>query len=91
MKVVVNHTPGGFALSKEAINLLARNLEVTEDEIKSRGDWHLQRHDPTLVRLVEDLGPRASARGSFLEIENFPSEGYQIQGRPGYETIGYSV
>lgn len=49
----------------------------------------LPRHDEDLVRVVEELGDKASARHTEITVENFdlPSNRYAVREYDGYESI----
>ena len=67
MKLVINKCYGGFSLSPVAVKKLAE-LEGKEHAISNR---EYERHDPTLVQVVEELeaGAGMGASGSFAQLE----------------------
>lgn len=82
IKVVINTCYGGFGLSKEAEEL----YESRTGEFFS--DYDTPRHDPTLVKLVEELGPSAAgASFSDLTIVEVEGDRYYIKEYDGYESV----
>ena len=83
MKVVYNSSFGGYGLSEEAIKLYneksGRNVEY---------DFDIERHDPILVAVVEELGDEVNDVFSELTIIDIP-EGYDytIDDYDGFETV----
>ena len=67
MKIVINQCHGGFGLSDEA-----KELYIKESGITPAGDWDIARDDPTLVRIVEEMGFNSSARYSDLKVVEVP-------------------
>jgi hypothetical protein len=90
-KVVYNGCYGGFNLSAAAVRQwkeLAPNdphwIEVTE----AYGDFAGPRHDPTLVRVVEEMGDAASGQDAKLRIADVPSgKLYRIDEHDGKEFV----
>lgn len=101
-KVVYNDCYGGFSLSREAI-LLARELsgnpewggaiikgdkgedgELCEHEY---GYVEVARHDPVLVRVVEELGKKASGSVANLRIKEIKGSVYRIDEYDGAESV----
>ena len=69
MKVIFNACYGGFSLSTAAI-------ERYEELAKQSLDWHgreLERDDPILVQVVEELGELANGDFAELRIYNVTS------------------
>jgi len=85
-KIVYNTCYGGFGLSKEAI---ARYWEI-RGEIPS-DDWYayeVNRGDPILVQVVEELGKDANDGFSKLAIRELePGTQYRIDEYDGYESV----
>jgi hypothetical protein len=85
-KIVFNAAYGGFGLSKEAI---ARYWEI-RGETKP-DDWYVyevNRADPILAQVVEELG--AAANGDFARLairELAPGTQYRIDEYDGYESV----
>lgn len=67
MKIVINACHGGFALSDKA-------LEMYRTEVNDTGidDYEIERNDPVLIKLVEQLGVEANTRFSELKIVEIP-------------------
>lgn len=82
MKVVYNGCYGGFGLSEEA-----------EAILRSRGvvfywHWDIERHNPELVKVVEELGKEAGGEYSSLLIEEIPDGAeYEIDEYDGLESV----
>lgn len=101
-KVVINSCYGGFSLSREAV-LLAREMtsdprwyracikgdKYDDGEICSYdyGYVYVPRHDPILVRVVEELGEKASGQTAKLVVERISSNKYRIEEYDGFETV----
>ena len=68
MKVVINDCHGGFGLSDVAVRRLSeikgRNIDISD----------IERDDPILVRVVEELGASANGKYSDLKIVNIPDD-----------------
>ena len=104
MKVVINSSYGGFGLSDIAFEkylerkgikyslsdestILGNNIYVDED-----GDYLLsydiERNDPILVEVVEELGEKSNDRFSELKIVEIPDDiDYVIEEYDGNEWI----
>lgn len=67
MKIVINQCHGGFGLSDEAMELYVKESGTTP-----AGTWDIARDDPTLVRIVEEMGFNSSARYSDLKVVEVP-------------------
>ena len=101
IKVVVNTDWGGFGLSDKAIarycELKGLSHEVREGgwgtlfhKVGDDDHWsphELERHDPVLVQVVEELGEDASGRCSMLEVEEVDGDRYFIVEYDGVETV----
>ena len=98
-KVVYNRCYGGFGLSRAATQALA-DMGVEEaawyiEECKrsglmtfSYGARSLPRHDPRLVKVVEDLGRQVvSADCAELDVYEIDSRLYRIEERDGMEEV----
>lgn len=69
MKIVINTCFGGFNLSTKA---LLRYRELTgQDEVCY---WEIDRADPVLVQVVEELGDEADGEFSRLKIVEIPDD-----------------
>lgn len=67
MKVVINACHGGFGLSEKALKMY--RAEVNDSEVDY---YDIDRDDPVLVRLVEELGDEVNTRYSELKIVEIP-------------------
>ena len=85
MKIVVNRCFGGFGLSVAARK---RYLELSGNS-DSFCDYELDRNDPILVQVVEELGSRrASGQFASLEVVEIPDGvEWTISDYDGVETI----
>ena len=81
MKVVINACYGGFGLSEAAVKRL--KAEGIEDP----DHWDLCRHDPRLIRAVEEMGAEASAYRSNLTVVAAEGDRYYIEEYDGFETL----
>ena len=83
MKVVVNKSFGGFGLSEEAMRLYTERGGASEE------DYSMDRTDPILVALVEELGEKVNGRYAQLAIIDLPEDAllWDIADYVGYETI----
>lgn len=92
LKVVYNACYGGYSISDDAIALLnqkrqSNNLSRLERPHKSFG---IERHDPLLVQVVEELGENADGKYAKLKIAEIPIEYqdcYEITEYDGFETV----
>lgn len=85
-KVVINDCFGGFGLSKAAKTRYSELKGVAKVN-----DWEIERDDPILVQVVEELGKNASDAFSSLKIIDIPKgTRYRIDEYDGYESIEYA-
>ena len=70
-KVVINVCHGGFGISAEAEQLY---LKLSGTPIQAFDTRYLQRDDPVLIQVIEELGPDASGRYAELKIVEIPAE-----------------
>lgn len=68
MKIVINTCFGGFNISKEAKALYET---ITSIEAVSH---EMQRDDPVLVKIVEDLGAEANGDYAKLKVVEIPDD-----------------
>lgn len=84
MKVLINTCFGGYALSKNCLQLYNKinNSDILDD-------CDISRHDPNLIKIVSDLGPvNCGGPYSALEIIDIPDgTKYEIDQYDGLETI----
>jgi hypothetical protein len=83
MKVVINRCYGGFGLSKKAE---AKYLALTgKEEI---WEYELERNDPVLIQIVEELGDTANGKYAELKIVEIPDDvEWTIQEYDGIEWV----
>ena len=83
MKVVINSCYGGFSLSEKA---LARYNELANKNVQYYFD--IERNDPFLVQVVEELGAEANDIYSLLKIINIPDDiAWYIHEYDGLESV----
>lgn len=83
MKIVVNKCYGGFDLSREA-----RDMYKYRAGVKDFHPFDLDRTDPILIQVVEELGKDANGRFSDLRIVEIPDDiVWFIDDHDGRETI----
>ena len=80
-KVVINNNYGGFCLSDKALDLYKQMAGVDYDLYKQC------RHDPILVKVVEELGEKASDECSCLIVEEIQGNKYLIEEYDGMEYV----
>ena len=87
MKIVINRCFGGFSLSAEGVKRyreLSGELDATDYHVGR----NLGRDDKFLVQVVDELGPKASARYANLEVVEIPDDvKWEISEYDGAETI----
>ena len=85
MKVVINTCYGGFGLSEEAQK---RYVELTGS---GPAHWYdMNRTDPCLIQVVEELGPAADGPHAKLKVVNVEGGSlFRINEYDGYEEIEY--
>lgn len=87
MKVVINDGWGGFGLSQEAIDLLAKIKGKNASEINV---YYMDRNDEDLVKVVELLGDKANMICSDLKVVEIPKGiEYKISEYDGWEKVVY--
>jgi len=83
MKVVINTCFGGFGLSLVA---LSRYNDLANTNVDYYYD--IERNDPCLVQVVEELGEQANGEYSDLRIVDIPDDiSWYIQEYDGLESI----
>ncbi len=81
MKVVINVCYGGFGLSEEAVGRLK---ELGCDKHKD----DIDRSDPRLVQVVEELGELANGKHARLKIVKIPDDvKWWVEERDGWECV----
>ena len=85
-KIVYNACYGGFGLSHKAE---VRYRELSGDPNAERPDiWAIERDDPILVRVVEELGEEANDSFSDLQIVDLPAGAlWRIDEYDGNESV----
>jgi len=82
-KVVYNDCFGGFGLSKQAMRMYCDRTGKTDVDC-----WDIERDDPDLVAIVEELGEEASDWASKLKITDVPAgEYWRIDEYDGSERV----
>jgi hypothetical protein len=90
MKIVINSEHGGFGLSDEAMELYLtrKGLPFVKEEWKYNRfsflkpdnknqcylDFEIERNDPVLVQIVEELGDEANSMYASLKIVEIPDD-----------------
>jgi hypothetical protein len=89
-KIVYNACYVGFSLSHEAISRYAKIKGITEEaeEELYLSDRDIERTDPVLVQVVEELGELADGACARLQIKELVSGTlYRIDEYDGYELV----
>jgi len=82
--IVINTCFGGFGLSEEAITLYKRYAGVTGDI----SHYDIDRDDPFLIKVVNELGNDANGSHAKLKIVQIPSDvDWQIDEYDGNEWV----
>ena len=83
MKIVINACYGGFGLSKEALALFNERSGTT---ITYEHD--IERNNPILIEIVEQLGEAAGGNYAELKVVDIPDDvKWHIDEYDGWETI----
>jgi len=87
-KVVINKCYGGFGITKKCLKLYNK-LSGKKEEY----DFDIERHDPFLIKAIEQLGEKESSDAcANLRIITIPDgEEYEIDEYDGIETIHKKV
>ena len=86
MKIVINNCWGGFSLSDEAITLYKSKKGIAEDA-KDVWDHDIERNDPTLIEVVEELENSSGSLASLSIVEIPDGIEWYIYDYDGMETI----
>ena len=94
MKVAFNKCYGGFSLSDKAVSMLndMKGLKG-EDRLSTHSYGYPDnnkghyRHDPDLIRVIEQLGEQANGRCSQIQIREIQGVRYIIVEYDGIETV----
>jgi len=82
-KIVINRQYGGFDLSKPARALYMRYTGATAVTL-----YNMDRSDPNLIRVVEEMGGEANSTISTLKIVEIPDHiVWEIQDYDGMEWV----
>jgi hypothetical protein len=85
IKIVYNACYGGFGLSHEAKMRYCEIKGIPEQTIY---DGDIERTDPVLVQVVEELGDKANGEYAKLRIAKlFPGTLYRIDDYDGFEKV----
>ena len=85
MKLVINRDYGGFSLSEKAA---ARYAELTGTTVNNWGCRNVDRDDPALIQVVEEMGEAADGIFASLFIIEIPDGvKWQIKEYDGLEWI----
>lgn len=90
-KVILNKSYGGFDISDKAVALYAKRKGLDFDYCNLRLDSSY-REDPTLIEIVEELGPKASGKYGNLKVVEIPADmEYVVDDYDGLETLHKKV
>ena len=85
MKIVINKCYGGFGLSEEAMEMY---LEKKGMQGENLHDSEIERNDPVLVEVVEELGILASGKYAEVEVVDIPDDvEWEIEEYDGNEWV----
>ncbi len=96
MKVVISRGWGGFGLSRAAVlrirelgSELAKNTILCSPDMEPAGYlYHIDRTDPVLIAVVEEMGMLANGVYAQLVVADIPDNvEWEIQAYDGSETI----
>ena len=93
MKVAFNTCYGGFSLSDKAVSMLNEMKGLKgEDKLDGYsycyvGPNYPLRHDPDLIRVIEQLGEQANGACARIQIRQINGVRYIIEGYDGIETV----
>lgn len=83
-EIVINTCYGGFGLSEEAEKTYKAQTGANVD------DWQTPRDDPTLLKIVKELGTRADGQYAALKVVQIPAQYaqfYTIREYDGNESV----
>lgn len=95
MKIVINRCYGGFGLSKEALDIYCEKKGINPGKWNNTwkfyedfSDTRIDRTDPILISIVEELGQNADGYCAELSIIEIPDNvEYYINDYDGMETV----
>lgn len=70
-KIVINTCYGGFGLSEEALQMIAVKKNVDTSDFDH---YDLDRDDPVMVSIVEELGSKANDKFAQLKVVEIPDD-----------------
>jgi hypothetical protein len=71
-KIVINTDFGGFGLSDEALELYKVLMEIPL--VTNLCYWEIDRDDPVLIQIIEQLGDKANDRYATLKVVEIPDD-----------------
>lgn len=91
-KVVYNACYGGYGISEQGAEWLLANGASPEKVRIHHDEWgyvacDLERHDPLLVRMVEELGEQANGSHAQLRVLTMEQPLYRIREYDGSESV----
>lgn len=85
-RIVINKCFGGFGLSKKAIDLYKTKTEMEDDFNLYAHD--IERDDPILIEVIEELGEEANGACAELKIVEIPDDvKWEIEEYDGIEWV----
>jgi len=73
-KIVINRCHGGFGLSEKAQNLYIERKGISEEDAQYWFASEVDRDDPLLVQIVEELGIEANGEFARLKVVEIPDD-----------------
>lgn len=84
-RIVINDCYGGFGLSDYGMQLYCEYACIQDEDFC---DYQIDRDDPYLVRVVQELGEAAADKYSQLKIVEIPADvDWQIDEYDGHEWV----
>jgi hypothetical protein len=84
-KIVINDKHGGFSLSEEARDLYKERAGINNNDWYY---WDLDRDDPILIQIVEEMGDAANGNFAKLKVVTIPDDvEWQIGEYDGLEWV----
>lgn len=95
MKILINRCYGGFGLSKEALDIYCEKKGINPGKWNNAwkfyeefSDTSIDRTDPILISVVEELGEKANGQCAKLSIIEIPDDlVYNIHDYDGMESV----
>jgi hypothetical protein len=83
MKIVINTCHGGFGLSDQALKLYCERKGITQIY-----HWNIERDDPVLIEIIEEMGEASGGSYADLKIVDIPDDVFwQIEEYDGKEWV----